>query len=224
MPLLHEPDITHAEWLTSTEDSWVAVCCFGPAGFARYGRLFHSLGPGDEGADRDVLVNLEGEMGADTLRVLVDVLARHTTTPDDCFFGLWDGFGDIHGSPSVGVVIADEADPSPRRSPWIPPAFGPEVMNAPRVEIPNRSYFLFRGDLAAAGQWGAADLLPGHPRTINSPNLMWPADHAWFTASEIDQPWTGVGGSQALLDDLLAHPFLDVEPTQRSDHSPYWRA
>ena len=25
----------------------------------------------------------------------------HTTTPDDCFFALWDGYGDIHGGDSA---------------------------------------------------------------------------------------------------------------------------
>jgi hypothetical protein len=96
-------------------------------------------------------------------------------------------------------------------------------MVAPRVSIPNRSYLLFTGPLAEAGQWGAADLVPGRPRRISSPNLMWPADHAWFVASEIDQPWTGIGGSAALIDDLLSNEGLDVEPTELSEHPPYWR-
>jgi len=96
-------------------------------------------------------------------------------------------------------------------------------MSAPRVQIPARSYLLFRGVLHDAGRWGAADLLPGRPRRINSPNLMWPSDHAWFVASEIDLPWTGIGGTAALLDDLLSTEGLDVEATELSDRLPYWR-
>ncbi len=83
---------------------------------------------------------------------------------------------------------------------------------------------MFAGPLADAGQWGAADLVPGTPRRISSPNLMWPSDHAWFVATEIDQPWTGIGGSAALLHELLGTDGLDVEPTELSDDPPYWRA
>ena len=76
-------------------------------------------------------------------------------------------------------------------------------MEGPRVSIPGRNYLLFRGPLSQAGQWGAADLTYGHARTINSPNLFWPADHAWFVATEIYVPWTGIGGSA----ELLRHPL-----------------
>ena len=69
----------------------------------------------------------------------------------------------------------------------------------------------------------SADLVPGHSRPINSPNLMWQADQAWFVASEIDQPWTGFAGDIALADELVAHPALDVELIARSERPPYWR-
>ena len=58
--------------------------------------------------------------------------------------------------------------------PLAPPAFTAEVIHNPRLHLPGRDYLLFRGPLAEAGQWGAADLMPGWPRRINSPNLMWP--------------------------------------------------
>lgn len=53
---------------------------------------------------------------------------------------------------------------------------------------------VFRGPLAAAGDCGTPGLAPGWRRRFSSSNLMWPADHAWFVATEIDLPWTGVGG------------------------------
>jgi hypothetical protein len=123
---------------------------------------------------------------------LTRVLSTHTSTPDDCFFALWDGLGDIDGSPSVALLRDPWArDTGDATDPAVPPAFPEEVMAGPRVEIPSRTYLLFRGALGEAGDWGAADLAPRNPRTINSPNLMWPADHAWFVATEIDMPWTG---------------------------------
>lgn len=70
---------------------------------------------------------------------------------------------------------------------------------------------------------GAADLAPGHPRCINSPNLMWPFDRTWLLASEIDVPWTGVAGSSPLLNELMADTLLDVEPVSLDSEVPYWR-
>ena len=110
-----------------------------------------------------------------------------------------------------------------RPQPTIPPAFAPDVMAGPRVSIPARDYLLFRGPLSQAGQWGAAELRPGHPRLLNSPNLMWPADHSWFVASEIDLPWTGVGGSAQLIQDLMADKGLDVERVEPAADLPNWR-
>lgn len=39
---------------------------------------------------------------------------------------------------------------------------------------------------------------------------MWPADDAWFVATEIDNAWTGIGGSAAQAAELLEQPDLDV--------------
>lgn len=217
MPLRHEPDVTHAHWFATSDTPWTQLCSLGPRGFERYGRLFHPLQEGADENDPAALLNVEGDLAQAHLERLVGILARHTSTPDDCFFGLWDGFGDIHGSPSVGFLGRHG------RPVEVPPAFPPEVLSGPRVEIPARSYLLFRGPLAAAGQWGAADLAPGHPRCINSPNLMWPHDHAWFVATEIDDLWTGVAGSSTLLDELVADAVLDVETVDPESHIPYWR-
>jgi hypothetical protein len=170
------------------------------------------------------LENLEGNLDPDVLGRLLRVLARNTTTPQDCFFCLWDGFGDIHGSPSVGVLTSSRT----RRAGHQPmltvaPAFPPEVLNGPRVSIPARSYLLFRGPLSQAGQWGAADLVLGRLRPINSPNLIRPADHSWFVATEIDLPWTGIAGSAELVQDLIADESLDVELIELTRQPPYWR-
>ena len=202
MALAHEPDVSHAAWLTDRIEPWEQLCAWGPPVFAAAARLFHG-DPGDP-PDPGELMNLEGDLDDDQLRTLVEVLARHTTTRGDCFFGLWDGFGDIEGG--------------------TPPGFAAAARAAPRVRIPGRTYLLFRGPLADAGVWGAAELTPGWPRRINSPNLMWPADHAWFVATEIDLPWTGVGGSEALVADLLAEPGLDAERAEPGPDAPYWRA
>lgn len=61
-----------------------------------------------------------------TLTALCDVLARHTTTPDDCYFGLWEGYG------------------------WIPRDGSPVA----KLEVENRAYLLLRGPLSGVGEIG----------------------------------------------------------------------
>ena len=45
-----------------------------------------------------------------------------------------------------------------------------------------------------------------------SPSAWWPADHAWATSNDTDLDSTLVGGSRALVDDLLADDRLEVLP------------
>ena len=71
-------------------------------------------------------------------------------------------------------------------------------------------------DLAVVfGQYDEfAPLMWGVPKgslVSQSPNLLWPADHAWFVCTEIDDYETYVGGSHELIDALAAHPDLEVE-------------
>jgi hypothetical protein len=216
MPLHPETDVAIADWFATSGSPWTQLCSLGPSGFRGYCRLFHPLHEGADENDSDELQNIEGHLDDTHLKRLTTVLSRYTSTPGDCFFGLWDGFGDIHGSPAVGSLRMGRGGPAE-----IPPAFPPEVLTGPRVEIPNRNYLLFRGPLSDAGHWGAVDMPPGHPRLINSPNLIWPFDRAWFVASEVDLPWTGVGGESALVEELLADAVLDVEPVSLGPELPY---
>jgi hypothetical protein len=77
-----------------------------------------------------------------------------------------------------------------------------------RVELPQRNYVLFSGPLDAAlefGHWPTRRwFLP------QSPNLFWPDDASWCVATEIDLYCTYLGGSRALIDELLADERLEV--------------
>jgi hypothetical protein len=53
-----------------------------------------------------------------------------------------------------------------------------------------------------------------------APNLWWPVDHTWCVASEIDFPWTYVGGSSELIERLLADERL--ETVSASPDDPHW--
>jgi hypothetical protein len=42
------------------------------------------------------------------------------------------------------------------------------------------------------------------------PQLIWPAHHAWTTASEIDVDSTLVGGTYDFINELIGHPGIEV--------------
>jgi hypothetical protein len=204
-------DLSAAHWWISDSAAPPALRRqVGPPGFEAYARVLHSTtGQGDR---------FEGHVDSGLLSALVDVLSRHTATPTDCFFALWEGYGDIHGGEAAEfltafsgptrwpgrIFIKEKPVPPP------PPAFPSSVMDGPMLSVDGESYFLFAGPLAEAGQWGAARWRGGAPRDINSPNLSWPADHAWFVTTSIEGTWTGVGGSEALIGALLRDARLEV--------------
>lgn len=210
MTLRATVDLTVADWVVADAGPAGLRRRLGPSGFEAYARVLHSTtGDGER---------LEGHLDAPLLAALVDDLAARTTTPETCFFALWEGYGDIHGGEAAGFLTAFSGPPrwpgriftreKPRTPP--PPAFPPHVMTGPLLTVDGEAHLLFAGRLQDAGQWGAASYGGGVPRDINSPNLMWPADHAWFVTTGVEGTWTGVGGSAALIDDLLADRRLEV--------------
>lgn len=183
-----------------------------------------------------------GELDSEVLKVLCAVLARHTSTPERCWFALWEGYGWIQGSPAIAMSrLVQHAPPRDTRRapypsftrsalprpPWgrarpptapgdpgyVPPAFPPDVIEGPRFRLPQRDYFLFEGPLDGTAEMGWTS--PGGHFLPQSPNIFWPDDRAWCVATEIDLDSTYVGGSEALARALLAEPRLEtwrVEP------------
>jgi hypothetical protein len=143
----------------------------------------------------------DGNLPAELLRILCATLAEHTSTAACCWFCLWDGYGWLHGSPSVAIM-------GPSGSIPVPPALPAEVLDGPRVRLRGRDYLLFAGPLAAAPDLGWAS--PGGGFFSQSPNLLWPQDHAWCVASEIDLFCTLVAGPEALAQALVADPRLEA--------------
>ena len=119
-----------------------------PQGFAAYARLFHPVEVDDSRRERwsDVaarnrrIVHSEmqfhmiaaprgetpprpstGTLQAEQRRILVEHLRRETTTPDACWFAMWEGFG---GLDDGGI--------------------------RERVELPNRKYLLYGGTIDRA--------------------------------------------------------------------------
>ena len=141
---------------------------------------------------------------------LLRVLARYTTTPQDCLFGLWEGWGWMSGT---GVVRSSYDGTSSQVPSQVPSPFTEAELATPRLHLPDRDYLLLSGLLSAAPALSQYD---DGPFSWQSPNLVWPADHAWFVATEIDFDSTLIGGTTDLITDILSAPGLEawpVEPT-----------
>ncbi len=158
-----------------------------------------------------------GDLVPEVLAALCDVLTEHTTTPERCFFCLWEGWGWI-GSSSTGPPVARASRAGAAHVSFddpIAPAFSPEELSRPRLRLPSRKYLLLAGRLEAAlqiGHWiGPQRFEP------QSPNLFWPADRAWCLASEIDFDSTLLGGTTELVTAILQAPELDSWPVQPDD-------
>lgn len=146
-----------------------------------------------------------GNLQVDSLEALCDLLARHTTRPDDCYFCLWEGWGQLYGSPTFSYLGSDEPVPS---------ALTADELRAPRVSLPGRDYLLMRGPLSATVDLARYD---GDFPWTQSPNLFWPADRAWCVATEVDFDSTLVGGSTDLIDAVLRSPDLETWPIRPDD-------
>lgn len=137
-----------------------------------------------------------GSLAPTDAETLIPLVRRHTRTPDDCWFCLWDGF-DWIGAPLPRHVPLGNGT---RVDDPVPAA----VRAGPRVELPGRNYFLYRGPVESASvRYGAKGL----DRTAN---LWWPEDRAWCVATDIDLSSTYVGGPVALVRALVADPGLEA--------------
>lgn len=218
-------DLSAAAWIMAGDRPWQQLISLGPSGFPAYARLRFLPDPAYEGQSENDAVGRGEAPSSETaqLRAVLEMLTRHTRTPDDCYFCLWDGWGsDIDGDD--GVQMLDRRDGTVRRGPKITPAFPPSVLHGPKVVVPHRAYFLFRGGGADCGDWGAADLWPGRPRLhIPDPAFIWPADHAWCIANDVDPHWAGIGATVAAVDQLRADPRLDIVPADPHEDQPAYR-
>jgi hypothetical protein len=185
-------DLSAAAWITTSQLPWHQLVTFGPAGFAAYARLRFVPDPT---APEQAESDNAGE-DLDELAVLstaLHVLGEFTHTPEDLYFCMWDGWGTpVAGSP-------------------------------PLVTVPERSYFLFRGGLEDFDDWGSARM-DGVPRSadVPPPAFIWPADHAWCIAFDVDPHYAGIGAAPESIARLAAHPVLDVVLADPSEQQPYY--
>jgi hypothetical protein len=206
VPLAVCSDLSPADWIVASDIPWARLVTIGPSGFAAYARVRFIPDPIREG-QRESEADLDASPDeVDQWRALLGLLAAGTPDPDNCYFGLWDGWG-----------FPESARPWP-------------TFSVPRDDqLPARSYFLFHGSLSEAEIWGGgapADAgiwgLPEFSRG-GAPAFVWPSDHTWCIAADIDPHWAGIGASVPLIERLIGDPRLDAVEADPADKQPAYR-
>jgi hypothetical protein len=168
---------------------------FGPSVFEAFARLRFIPDPVGAGQEEaDTDVADDHPSNIEQTRRALRLLEAFTCTPEECYFCLWEGYSDA---------------PLP-----------PQVQRGPLVELPHRRYALLRGSLNDIDAW-EADL--GGGQIIAPPAFVWPADHRWCFASDVDPHWAGIGAERVAIDALIGDLQLDVVPASPTDNQPQYR-
>ena len=151
----------------------------------------------------------QGSLRPDECAAVAEVLSGYTTTPDDCWFCVWEGYGwdelerlraraGFVAAPDGGRVDPEADDHTVKQA-----VFPVAVPVAPLVHLENRDCILFRGPVTAVTVFRSGPM-------YQSPTLWWPTDRAWCVASELDIYSTYVAAAPAALRALIDHPALEV--------------
>lgn len=168
----------------------------------------------------------EGERWRENYQALfaavAEVGARHTSTPDHAYVGLWEGYGWEGGMtlryvpPTKNPIERAKQMAEQRRlrleSERQAAEMRAKLERLPAFRRPSRRYFLLSGTVADVTRLRE----PTHDRW-HEPDLWWPADQAWSVASDVDFWSLYVGGTQALVDDLRATVPTLVEDVALTD-------
>jgi hypothetical protein len=184
-------DTSAADWLVRSGTPGGQLITFGPAVFEAYARLRFIPDPVRRGqAEADAGIGPDHPSDFAQARRAVHRLAPFTATPQECFFCVWDGYSDVE-LPSAG--------------------------RSPLVDLPHRRYVLLRGSLPDIDDWERAlGSFPPYP----PPAFVWPADHSWCFACDVDPHWAGIGAGRAAIEALLDDPDLDVVPARPDEPQP----
>jgi len=224
-------DLSEGDWIREALADWstYSVGMIVPAGFDAYLLVRFN------GSQRGF-----GPIGSAGLAVVSPALAQHTRAPQDCFHAIWDGYGWLNRGASALLVAEERTSLGERlrqvafrrpgwglyRRPWrrrrrsgwgdyLPPnTLPPDAIDAKRLHLPNRDYILMRGPLREALNLGQ---IFGDRVEPQSPNLLWPSDHAWILATDIDLDGTFIGGSTELAEAILSIDGVDARIVGRDD-------
>jgi hypothetical protein len=190
-------DASAALWIAPTLGSFGTVGGLVPHGYERYLLLDYRVEehPGWDGVCR-------------LFEQLVPLLQEHTSTPDDCWFAIWEGYGFETSATLLAAASTNSQEDrelererqrlredDARRNQSIRAA----LSTLPKFDLPNRRYHLLCGAITAASKIVRPDGNFPQP-----PDLWWPEDRRWFVAGDTDLDWCYIGGSERLVSAVAA--------------------
>jgi len=204
--LVIQDDLAPAAWLEPLliPDSF-EVRMTVPQGFDAYARVFFPFIGEDIISDGEVEEQEQitwAQMARRNGRVAHAVMEAETITsePETCY-------GDLTGNQLDALLpILTRHTSSTQASFLLWDGFGDlnerAFMRRPKVRHCYRNYYLLRGSLAAYGD------------CPDAPSYWWPDDRAWCWSTDIDFDWGYLGGLAACVNEVLAEPVLDAQPTR----------
>ncbi len=147
---------------------------------------------------------------------LAALLAEHTSTPERCWFGVWEGWGGGPGGLMVflpaGTPVAErlEIERDTREQAWA--AWEPWeslVRRATTFEMPGRTMHLLGCPLAELASF-YTEPLDFSRAQAHAPSIWWPEDRAWCVGSDVDLMTTYVGGDAATVAALAGDDELEA--------------
>lgn len=188
--LRHSADLSAAAWLSETDASPERLITFGPASFPAYARLRYLPDP-----DRPGMTEAEAQVPSD-----------HATDIDVARTGLRALVKYSFSTDSCYVCVWEGCGMFR----------DPELTRGPLVVLPHRRYVLFTGTINDLENWN--DLFESE---CNSPPaFVWPADHRWCFASDVDPHWAGIGADRGVINQLVADARFDVVPADPGEQQP----
>ena len=165
-------ELSAADWIVHSELPWHQLVGFGPAGFDAYARLRFLPDPARPGQSEN---DVEADGRTDQLLSLFAVLATPTPQPPKTVTSASGTASPTRTSTSTTMPCTSTMrTPAPLEPPGVQPGLAPQpagspsMPHVPKVVVPNRAYWLFRGPLAEVCRWDTAQGWPGQYRLQHS--------------------------------------------------------
>ncbi len=190
MTLQPSDELSAAAWLYATGAGPTRLITFGPDSFPAYARLRYLPDPVRPGMR-------ESDVRLSPGRPHEIDLARTAV----------EALADVSSSTRDCYVCVWEGGPALRDR---------VLTGGNLVDLGHRRYVLFTGSLGDLAGW--SDLFDSEVHS--APAFVWPADHAWCFASDVDPHWAGIGAGREVVDRLVADATLDVVPADPREQQP----
>lgn len=180
MTLQPTDELAAAAWLDATEVGPTRLITFGPASFPAYARLRYLPDP------------VRPDMRESDVR-----LPHRPPTEIDLARTALEALAAHSSSTRDCYVCVWEGGATLRN---------PALTRGPMVDLRHRRYVLFTGTLDDLTGW--SDLFDSEVHS--APAFVWPADHVWCFASDVDPHWAGIGADREVVERLVADRRLDI--------------